>query len=42
MVTVAASRLFALDVYPPEVRNRLPHSLTNGVRGSEWAMGYYF
>lgn len=37
-----AVRLFPLDSYSAEVRNRLPYSLTNGVPGSVWSMGYPF
>ncbi len=37
-----ATCVFPLSDYSPEVRSQLPHRLTNGVTGSEWAMGYSF
>lgn len=37
-----ATRQFPLDVYPAVVRSQLPHSLTNGIDGSSWSLGYPF
>ena len=37
-----ATRAFALSCYSDDVRSRLPGSLTNGMSGSEWGMGYPF